>query len=287
MKLQYVDRSNPLNCALAFNTHNFPYFFKVWHYHDELELVLINKGIGTYFIGDEINSFKPGDLFLIGSNVPHMLLSDKEYFEENSTLSIEALVIHFDKKIIEGDIFNLLEAQNIKAFLSATKRAIKVGEKTALKVENLMLQMQKMSDFEKVLMLLKILEVISLGNAYSVISSIGFSEVYGTPQNKRMDKVYNFIFTNFKNNIALDQLVEISNMNKSSFCRYFKKINGKTVSRYVNEIRIGYACKLLQSGKLSISEICYDSGFNNISNFNRQFRNLKNMSPTEYLNKYN
>jgi AraC-like DNA-binding protein len=271
---------------MAYNEHSFPYFFKVWHYHEELELVLITKSVGTYFIGDEIDSFKPGDLFLIGSNVPHMLLNDKEYFLEDSELRAEALVIHFDKKLIQSDIFNLLEASKLKPFLQDVDRAIKFSPEVAQRIKRMMKQLPKRSDFERILMLLRLLEELSQDKDYHVVGSSGFSETYNGVQKKRMGKVYDYIFNNFKEPIALDTLAELSSMNKSSFCRYFKKHNGKTVSRYVNEIRVGYACKLLHENKLSISEICYESGYNNISNFNRQFRNLKGMSPSEFLGQY-
>ena len=286
MKPQLVDRSNRLNGTFSEKKHSFPHFFKVWHYHSEIELVLITQSTGTFLIGDEMERFKPGDLFLVGSNVPHILLNDQQYFLESSDLRAEAMVVHFDHALIHNNIFDLPEAVSLKPFLEHAKRAMKFSSHTSELIKEQIESMFNMTSYQKILTLMKMFQILAEDTDSKVISSIGFSNNYRIESHRRMDRVYDYIFSNFKDHIELKKLAEISNMNKSSFCRYFKKMNNKTISRYVNELRIGYACKLLQENRCTISEACYDSGFNNVSNFNRQFRSIMNQTPSEYSKKY-
>ncbi|MEC3908250.1 AraC family transcriptional regulator [Tamlana sp. 2201CG12-4] len=288
MKPQLVNRSNNLYQTFSDKINSYPYFFKVWHFHPETELVLIRKSTGTFFIGDQMERFKPGDLFLIGSNIPHLLLNDEEYFDGDSELIAEAWVIHLDKEFMNNNLFDLPETAKLKPFLNDAKLGIKFSKKSALMIKNIFGELFGKPDYEKIIALLRMFQVLADDKKnYIIMSSPAFSDTYREGRHHRMVKVYDYIYGNFRKNIELKELASIANMNNSAFCRYFKKVNKKTVSRYVNELRIGYACKLLQEDVLNISEICYDSGFNNISNFNRQFRNIKNVSPSEYSKKYN
>ena len=287
MKPHFVDRTNHLNRSLEENRHSFPHFFKVWHSHSEMELVLVTKSNGTIFVGETMERFKPGDLFLIGSEVPHLWVNDKEYFDKFSKLRAEALVVYFNKGLTGNNIFDLPEAKRIKNFLGSIQHGIKFNKETGAKVKKQILKMSGVSDFEKILTLLKIVQILSHDNDYKILGSPMSLVRKQSDAFTKMDKVYEYIHSNFKEEIDQDHLVELVSMNKSSFCRLFKKINRKTVSRYVNEMRVGYACRLLQDNNLSVLEICYESGFNNISNFNRQFRLIKNQSPTEYIRKFN
>lgn len=288
MKPQLVDRTNRLNRTLSEKLHSFPYFFKVWHYHPEIELVLIKKSSGVIFLGNDMERFEPGDVFLFGSNVPHMLLNDQRYFKEGSKLKAESLVIHFDKALMESDILKLPEASELGSFFEDAKGAIKFDSSLKSVVEKRITAMFKMGNFEKIIAMLQLLMVLGKDKGYRVINAAeGTANSNQTDTNHNMDQVYDYIYCNFKENIELDKLADIACMNKSSFCRYFKKMNSKTISRFVNELRVGYACQLLQENQYSISMICYESGFNNISNFNRQFRNIMNISPSDYIKKFN
>ncbi|SIR40652.1 AraC family transcriptional regulator [Maribacter ulvicola] len=282
MKAQFVNRTNKISSTLSEQAHSFPHFFKVWHYHTEVEIILIKKSTGVVFLGNDMKRFQPGDIFFIGSNVPHMWQNDQQYYKSSTALKAESLVIHFDKSLLGSDIFRLPEAIEVGPFLKNTQYAIKFNSNKTAKFEEDIRAMFKMGNFEKVTFLLKLLFSLSK-EEYEVLGKgckvIGLE----TEASNNMDKVYDYIYCNFKENIALDRLAELACMNKSSFCRYFKKMNHKTVSRFVNELRIGYACQLLQEQKYSITSICYESGFYNISNFNRQFRNIMKASPSDYV----
>lgn len=288
MKPQLVDRTNRLNRTLSEKLHSFPYFLKVWHYHPEIELVMIKKSTGVIFLGNDMERFEPGDIFLIGSNVPHMLLNDAKYFKPSSRLKAEAQVVHFNKALLDSDIFEFPEAVGMDSFFNDARYAIKFDGVLRSKVEKKIKKMFRAGDFEKIILLLQLVMFLGKDGKYRVISKgDGVKDAIRTETSHNMDKVYDYIYCNFKESIELDKLVDIAYMNKSSFCRYFKRMNNKTVSRFVNELRIGYACQLLQESKFSISTICYESGFNNISNFNRQFRNIMDVSPSDYVKKFN
>jgi len=130
--------------------------------------------------------------------------------------------------------------------------------------------------------LLTLLEMLATTEEYRLLASPGFVQKYNSSGTERMTLVYDYIMNHFKEDIRLEEVAAIANMTGPSFCRFFKACTRKTFSRFLNEIRIGFACKLLQEGHFSIAEICYESGFNNLSNFNRQFKKIMEESPLEY-----
>ncbi|MEO0473879.1 MAG: AraC family transcriptional regulator, partial [Bacteroidota bacterium] len=127
---------------------------------------------------------------------------------------------------------------------------------------------------------------LALHSVVEQLASKGYVNAFQRTQNDTLDKIYEYIFQNFDQSISLEEIAGLANMNPSAFSRYFKRINQKTFSRYVNEIRIGFACRQLMEQKDNVSTICYESGFNNLSNFNRQFRLIKGISPSEYRKQY-
>jgi AraC-like DNA-binding protein len=282
MKPKLLDRSIKLNHSFDLHHHLYPHFLKVWHYHPELELVYIKKSTGTRFLGDSIRKFQEGDLVLIGENLPHMWHNDSAYFETDSTLSAEALVIHFNKGFAGSDFFKMPELASIKDLMEIAKRGILFkGESKHIALEMLE-RMHTASDFDRFIQLLQLLKILANEPSIEILSSPRFVDSFKKEENRRLDKIYDFIINNFRDEITLETVADLAGMNTSSFCRYFKKTTNKTFSHYLNEVRIGFACRLLMEQKYNISETCYACGFNNISNFNRQFKNIANMSPSEY-----
>ncbi|GJM33305.1 MAG: hypothetical protein DHS20C18_23060 [Saprospiraceae bacterium] len=225
---------------------------------------------------------------LLGSNLPHMMKNDPAYFEEGSGLEAEALVIHFLPDFLAAAIKNIPEFSILDRLLKRSGQGILFsGNKHKKEVATLMKQMLEGDDFSRVLNFLALLKILAEEKDYQFISSQGYVNSLSY-SNSRLDKVYEYVMNNFDDpSITLDHVAEIAHMNKSSFCRYFKKITQKTFSSFLNEIRVGYSCKiLLEQDKKNISEISYLSGFNNISNFNRQFKMMVGMSPIKYKKLY-
>lgn len=282
MKPKLLDRSTRLNQSFDLHHHCYPHFLKVWHYHPELELVFIKNSSGTRFLGDSIKKFQQGDLVLIGENLPHMWQNDPVYFEEDSNLHAEALVIHFNKDFAGKDFFKTPEFASIKELLELAKRGILFRGKTNLCIAEILEEMLGASDFDRFIQFMKLLKLLSNESSIEILSSPGFVESFKKEENRRLDKIYDYIINHFREEITLEKVADLASMNTSSFCRYFKKTTNKTFSHYLNEVRVGFACRLLMEHKHNISETCYACGFNNISNFNRQFRMIAKMSPSEY-----
>jgi AraC-like DNA-binding protein len=282
MKLHFLDRTDLFNNSVSVHHTNHPHFLKLWHYHEHIELVVILKSTGTRFVGDSIEKFHEGEIILLGKNLPHMWLNDKAYFRNNSELKAQAVAIHFKEDFVGKNFFDIPEMSSINILLERAKRGIKFA---TLNIE-LISEIKKMvalNNFDKVIRTIEILNVLSKENDYSLLSTSGFLNSYHKTEDNKLEDVYAYLFNNFKNQITLNDVAKIAFMNPAAFSRYFKKVNRKNFSKYLNEIRIGYACKLLIEQKYNITDICFESGFNNLSNFNRQFKSITKYSPTEYL----
>lgn len=282
MKLHFIDRSNLEANAFTIKHNVYPNFLKIWHYHPELELVFILKSTGTRFIGDSIEKFKEGEVVLIGENLPHMWLNEKKYFEENSSIIAEAIAFHFKKDFLGPEIFQAPEFKDIKVLIENAKFGLKF-KRINPDIKIRMQKLSQLSGFERLLEFLQILNDLSQHKDIKFLSSTGFLNTFKKTGNQTLDKTYAYIFKNFTNQITLDDVASIANMNASSFSRFFKRVNRKSFNEYLNEIRIGYACKLLTEHEYNITTICYESGFNNISNFNRQFKKITGKSPSKFL----
>ena len=284
MKLHLLDRSNS-NSGISVKKNNYPRFLKLWHYHPELELVAILKSTGTCFIGDSIKKFQPKDVVLIGKNLPHMWLNDPLYFEENSTLKAAAISIHFRDLFLGNTFLNLPEMNSILQLFKKAEQGIQfknVSKKLRQSIEKL----HTASDFNKTYHFIAILYELSIHSDYKVLASSGYVIALQREDSALTNQVIAYIFKNFNKEINLKKVAEISKMNASAFSRSFKRVHRKTFSKYVNEIRIGYACKLLIENDLNIAAIAYETGFNNLSNFNRQFKIIKKISPSAYIKKH-
>ena len=282
MKLRLLNRSSSDNSSFTTKVNKYPCFLKVWHYHPELELVVILKSQGTAFIGDSMEYFDKGDVFLIGENTPHMWLNDKIYFKKHSKLIAQAIAIHFKKEFLGSAFFKTPEMIHILELFDRSRLGIKFLNINS-KIKEDIDEMTKLKGYEKTISFLNILNNLSKHKEYKLLSNHGFINEFQIKKSKVLDKAHAYIFKNFNKDISLKEVANIANMNSSAFSRLFKKVNRKTYSRYLLELRIGYACKLLLEGKSNIFTICYDVGFNNISNFNRQFKLIMKCTPTEYL----
>lgn len=285
MKLQLLDRSSVQNSSFTVNGNAYPHFLKVWHHHVEFELVFILKSTGTRFIGDSIEKFGPGEVILIGENLPHMWVNDDEYFEKDSTLIAEAVAIHFKYDFLGEHFFEIPETLPIRNLLSNARQGVRfenIDDDLKLRI----LDLAKKNSLDRLISFIEILAEFGRAKEFKLLSSSGFIKSFLNNESYKMQAVYEFVFENFKTPISLKDIASIAHMNVSAFSRAFKRIHRKTFTRYLTEIRLGYACRLLLENNKSIKEICYESGFNNASNFNVSFKRIKGMTPTQYISLY-
>lgn len=262
------------------------YFDPQWHFHPEFQLFTVLKGTGTRFIGDHVAPFKAGEVVFTGSNLPHLWRSDPEYFEGNGQMMTDGIVIYFHKSMISEEFLQKDESIRIRQLLQAANRGMIWMGTEAAQISRKMMRLLQMESFERILLLLEILNDLAKHNNFSLLSSEGYSNTLNPVGTERMRKVHAYVMQNFTNKITLEEVAEVANMTPAAFSRYFKRSANRTFSNFISEIRIGYACKLLIENRLSSSQACFQSGFNTLSNFNKQFKSITGMSPLKYKRLY-
>jgi len=257
-----------------------------WHFHSEYQLFTVIKGTGTRFVGDHVSPFKKNDLVFTGPNLPHLWQSDPEYFNSDKEFWTEGIVIYFHENFIGHDFLHKNETYKIKQLFLKAQRGMEITGQTAEEAQAFMRELLVLEDFERMLTLLKLLHLLSNASEYTLLANEGYSNLLKETETGRMNNVHAYVMKNFREKITLNEVAAIANMSPTSFSRYFKMHANKTFSDFLTEIRIGYSCKLLVEKKISIAEACYESGFNTLSNFNRQFKEVTHHSPLEYRKKY-
>lgn len=262
-----------------------PYFDPNWHFHSHYQLFTVLQGTGTRFIGDNIQHFEPGDTVFLGPDLPHLWNSDKAYFEAESKLTTHGIVIYFTEDFLGEPFFKKPEMQSISNLLHRSKSGISFHGKAKDSLIKSMKKLTQQSGFDSVLSLLKILHELSKSTEYESITSVNYANTHKESETDRMQKVHDYVIEHYRDKIQLREISSIVNMSEAAFCRYFKKRANKTFSDFVNEIRIGNACKLLSAPEdLSVADIAYESGFNTLSNFNKQFQKITQKTPSLYRN---
>jgi len=263
-----------------------PYMNNKWHYHPEVELIHFKKGFGTQFIGDSIKGFRSGDIILIGAHLPHYWRFDDSYFENESKVSADVSVAHFNENFWGDQFLNLPENKAIKALLENSRRGLQINGKVKVKVADLLTQMLTAEGTLRIMLLLEALSLIANCNQTVKLSSIGFKQDYAESENIRINAIYDYTLNNFRRKIHLEEIANVAVISPNSFCRYFKSKTRKTYSKFLMEIKVGHACKLLIENKLNIKQLCYESGFNNLASFHKYFKITTGKSPLNYQKEY-
>lgn len=260
-----------------------PYIHNPWHYHPEVEITYINRGSGVLFIGDKVMKYKKDTLVMIGPNLPHEWRSD---FKQVPDFHSHSLAVHFNKDFPGETFYKIPEAVAINHLFEQSVRGIKICDSQIKKVvKEKLLALLQAKGIERVSILLSILDSLASCKKMELLSSSIFVNSIDAGQNHRMNQIYKFVMEHFREQISVEQVAREVHMTTTSFCRFFKKRTNKSFIQYVNDIRIGYACKLLLEENYNISQIAYECGFENLSNFNKQFKKIKNMTPSGFVAK--
>lgn len=270
------------NSSIQIRHESCQYFENPWHFHPDLELNLILKSTGTRFVGDSINSFQEDDLVLLGPNIPHHWLNDKKYYDNRSDENAEAIVVRFPELFLGKDQYNLPEMVQMKQLFEKAKRGLLLTGDGKHKIISSIQKMQNYKGIERLIIFLGILNAITNACDLKYLSSEGFMTSLSPKNEMRMNGVYNFITNNFKAKISLAEIADKANMNPSAFSRYFSQYTGKSVTSFLQEIRLSFACKLLIQDEMSISDIIYESGFQNQAYFNKLFIERKGITPNSF-----
>jgi len=259
--------------------------FGIYHHHPEFELAYVKRGSGVRIVGDDISEFKKNDLVFLGSYLPHVWRCDAQYNKADGTFTGKGYVIQFLKEFVGTEFFNTPENSGLRAFFSHASRGCRFFGKTKKDLIGLILSMQHMNPKQRFYTLFSIFEILADTEEYEFICSPAFRETDYMSEGGPMRDVVEFILKNFRRNIKLKDVLEIANMSNTQFFLAFKKMYRMPFKSYLLKLRIGYACRLLAEPSNHISQIAYDSGFENLSNFNRHFKAIKGCTPTDYRKK--
>jgi AraC-like DNA-binding protein len=263
------------NTSFLARTYRTPLFEVPWHQHIEYELIMFKEGEGSSFIGNYVGEFKTGDIFFLGSNLPHT------FQKANKDLITSALVIQFRDDFWGKDFLQLPESRNIKQLLDISYQGLKITGNLKELLRPFVEELEFAEGFERIILLCECLQMIMHHKEYETVSTQEV-KAYNTKHKERIDKIYQYTIDYFQDAVTLDNVAAHAGMSVPAFCNYFKKSTKKTYIDFLNEVRIGYACKQLIDTQKTIESICYESGFNTLANFNKQFLKVKQITPSRY-----
>ncbi len=248
------------------------------HSHKNYELNFIVSGSGRRIVGNNITSFEHNDLVLLGPDLPHCW----EILEKDKDKSPSCITIHFYENIIHSDFFNIPEMEVVMELLKEASHGIYFSGTGLKEIGMRLRRLLGLQGLESYIELLNIFNLL-LGMEHREVLSetVLYSKDFARDL-EQINKVYEYVFINIGKGIKLQEAADIVNMASGSFCRYFKKKTNLTFMEYVKKVRISLAAKMLIETDKSISQICYESGYNNLANFNHYFKTLMKKTPSEY-----
>ncbi|MBK8093957.1 MAG: AraC family transcriptional regulator [Verrucomicrobiaceae bacterium] len=253
-----------------------------WHFHPEFQITLAVRSSGHRVVGDHIGPLTDGDIVLLGANLPHVWHQD-----EASGREVHAVIVRFDPQILGGDFFRLPEMEGVRRVLERASRGLEVRGKTRGLVAAHMKRIAETEGLARILELLAILhELAQAGSDVRPLASTGYLPKLESADQDRMQRVCDFIHSRLTEDIDRAKLARLAHLSEGAFSRFFHSRTGKTVPEYVNEVRVGRACRMLAEDAANITDIAMDCGYRNLANFNRRFRQVTGMTPSRYREKF-
>lgn len=261
----------------SFIVHHESFPFAPFHHHHEFEMVLIEQGKGKRMVGDNVDRFEENDLVFTGPFLPHQWIPD-----EDCARDAKAFVIQFAYDFLGDKFFEVPENAGTRKFLQESVTGFTFYGKTKHQIISILLKMKNSTHEERLYYLLSIFRIFSTSMEKIHLSSPGSIEAFMQKDNDKMQKALQYILQNFHNSIHINELLEITNMSYPTFYSHFYRDFKMTYKQYLLGVRLDFACKLLKNKSLSVSEIAYNCGFGNLSNFNRQFKKARKVTPSRY-----
>ncbi len=251
------------------------------HYHHEYELVYIHQGFGQRYAGDSIEPFQAGDLVLIGHQLPHCWQSDKLIFGNLPEMPTRAVIVQFGSDFF-SQVFQYPEFAPIQTLLKNSRRGVAFSASIAAQHEQAIISLTQLTGLEKLLAFIRLLNDLATSNDSRLLASPAFDSVSKNDAFSRITDTLEYIAKHYDQKLSLSEIASQYHMSPSAFCNYFRRKTGKTLVSYINEFRVAQACKLLLNSDKNVSEIAFECGFNNLSNFNRIFKTIIRKSPSDY-----
>lgn len=259
-----------------------PYFYDILHKHPEIQITYIEKSHGTLILTDFMADFQPGDLFIIGPNQPHMFKNDKQYYGNHQDLEAYGISFFFDQSVFGSTFLSLPENKRLSAFVNRCDGNMSLKKGYTADVQCMINNLFSQKGHLKLLRLLEILYHLSGHKSIKYLTASTHHKYDNEVEGERMNKILDFTTNHYQNNITLENVASLASLTTTSFCRYFKKRTRKSYVDFLSEVRIRQACKMLQDSDEPVAQICFKTGFNNLSNFNRKFKRITSISPTAY-----
>lgn len=279
MKVQLETITNNVNrsFSMMFNPRLSDLFF--WHFHPEYELVYIEGADGTRHVGDHISSYERSDLVLIGSNIPHL------NFDYGVETDYKKVVVHLKKELVETHFYGTPELLLINRLFQKSKHGLAFRGNLKKHIGKELFQLENLTPIGQYMRLLEILYKLSDSEEVELLHDRPYDNRISGKDQKRISSIFAYIDKNYQDKIQLQEMADLSNMTKEAFCRYFKKMTKYTFTEFLNRYRISQSKRVLMSGK-SVSDACYDSGFDSLSYFNRVFKKITHENPREFRKNY-
>lgn len=269
----HVEEQNSFACR----RYRTPDFETSWHKHEECELILITEGNGTAMIGDFVGEYKTGDIYFIGSDIPH------SFRKRHHKMIGDAVVAHFKKDVFGVAFFSLPEIKNMFAFLNKSD-AIQLGNKLKKEIAAILVEMETAKGYQRISLLLQALQKMSTSVNHEKLTQ-DFSSP-GNNINPAIEKIIEYSFKHYLEPLTLQQVAEMAEMSIPTFCRFFKKNIKKTYFNFLQDLRISHACKLLTNTNKPVMDCCYESGYNSWAHFSKQFKQIKQITPSMYRKEF-
>ncbi len=263
-----------------------PFFYDTLHQHPEIQVTLIEDSHGTLIYGDYLGTFQPGDVFVIGPNAPHVFRNDSNYYQSNSGLYAKGLTFFFDRYTLGERFLDLPEAKDLVNFIDQSGRGLKLTGEGLEPLRQSIRSLFNQVGLDRIISLIEVLKQLSLSEDFEFLSGHLQTKKMSELEGKRLNDIFNFTMKEYARPIKLEEVAAVAHMSPTAFCRYFKQHTRKTYLDFLNEYRIGQACKLLVEKDKPIAQVAFECGFNNLSNFNRKFKRVLGSSPRQVLNGY-
>ncbi|MCU0354116.1 MAG: AraC family transcriptional regulator [Cytophagales bacterium] len=252
-----------------------------WHYHPEVELIFFTEGRANGVIGDAFTEFEAGELVLLGANFPHVLQENAAFAEQWPDVRPAGAILQFTEDFLGRDFLQRPETSLVRQLLDAARRGLRFRATAVAQVAPDLQAMPGLSDTRRLLALLQVLVTLAETDEYDFLTPQDYHFDHSRDED-RMRRVNQFVYEHFRDRITIAEVAAVANMTEAAFCRYFKTRTLKHFTRFLNEVRVAYACKLLQKPDCTVTDAAFESGFNSLSYFNRQFKTTMRMSPQSY-----
>ncbi|TDU70924.1 AraC-like DNA-binding protein [Prosthecobacter fusiformis] len=247
-----------------------------WHFHPEFQITLAIRSRGHRVVGDNIAPISDGDLVLVGSNLPHV------WHQEEGAGIVDAIIIRFEENFLGKDMMALPELESVRRLLRRASRGLEIKGAVRKEVSLRLRHLAESDGLTRVVDLLAVLDVMSRAKDLKPLASAAYEPTLHATDQGRMERVCDYIHQHLTEDIDRAQLAKLAHLSEGAFSRFFRSRTGKTVPEYINEVRIGRACRMIAEDQNNITDIALDCGYRNLANFNRRFREVVGSTPREY-----